>query len=137
MDTTKLEQRVAELEGKLESMVARWNEFVTANNGSATNRIAEIEKRCDKFFRLGGEISKMGEDIAKALKSHRKRFDDMESRGTPLVYRGVWAGVSGEYKKGDVITANSALWVAAVDNPGRPGDGESGWQLAVKSGGAK
>lgn len=51
-----------------------------------------------------------------------------------MVYRGVYR--EGEaYAKADTTTRGGSLWVANTDSPpGKPGDENSGWQLAVKKG---
>lgn len=51
-----------------------------------------------------------------------------------MVYRGVWR--DGEaYAKGDTATRGGSAWVLmAEQQAGKPGDENSGWQLAVKKG---
>lgn len=40
-----------------------------------------------------------------------------------------------EYQQGDGVTLQGSWWIAQKDNPpGKPGDPESGWRLAVKAG---
>jgi hypothetical protein len=50
-----------------------------------------------------------------------------------VLYRGVYKP-SGAYEKGDSVTYGGSTWVARKDAPGTPGEGDSGWQLAVKRG---
>jgi hypothetical protein len=89
-----------------------------------------LEERIKKFLSKGGTFLEVVEKIGERLR---------ELGAAALHYRGVRSGVSQSetYFKNDCVTANSALWVAARDNPGRPGVGESGSRLAVKSGGPK
>jgi hypothetical protein len=138
-----MEARVAELERKLEALVVVWNQFVDPAKGGVTRqRISEIEKRITDMVETWNEsvdkraanAKKRAEEFKKIVDVIAKRFERIERDA--LRYRGVWGGMSAEYKRGDAVTANSALWVAHRDAPGRPGDGESGWQLAVKSGAA-
>jgi hypothetical protein len=137
-----LEARVAELERKLQATVDRWNDFIDPAAGGVTRaRVAELEKRISDMVETWNEsvdkraasAKKRGEEFKKIADVIVKRFERIEHNA--LKYRGVWAGMSAEYKRGDAVTANSALWVAHRDGPGRPGDGDSGWQLAVKSSG--
>lgn len=49
------------------------------------------------------------------------------------LYRGVFKGDE-SYTRGDTCTYGGSQWVAMKDNPGKPGDPGSGWQLCVKRG---
>jgi hypothetical protein len=61
------------------------------------------------------------------------RVDLVEALAGQLKYCGVWSG-SRQYRKGNFITHNGAMWNAQLDSIGaRPGDGDC-WQLCVKSG---
>jgi hypothetical protein len=97
----------------------------------ALRRIAKLERQVASLVAM---FSDEDSDLSKTFKL---LIDNVaELKRSALRYKGVWGGMSAEYKKRDSVTANSALWVATRDNPGRPGDGDSGWQLAVKSGAA-
>lgn len=50
-----------------------------------------------------------------------------------LRYLGVYS-MEFAYEKQDCCTYAGSLWIAEKDNPGRPGDPDSGWKLAVKKG---
>lgn len=38
------------------------------------------------------------------------------------------------YAKGDAVSSGGSLWIAQKDAPGKPGEPDSGWRLAVKKG---
>lgn len=51
-----------------------------------------------------------------------------------MIYRGVWKDGDG-YEKGDSATRDGSVWVLMTEKQaGKPGDADSGWQLAVKRG---
>jgi hypothetical protein len=60
-----------------------------------------------------------------------KRVEELESRPT-LRYLGVWK--EGHYVIGSAVTQGGSVWIAERDTDQRPGDGESGWRLAVRAG---
>ena len=67
-------------------------------------------------------------DRIKALES---RTDALVDRG--LEYRGVYEpGI--EYKRGDVVTEDGAMWVAKCRTTGRPGVDFASWTLSVARG---
>ena len=39
-----------------------------------------------------------------------------------------------QYTAGDAVSFGGSLWIAQKDSPGKPGDVDSGWRLAVKKG---
>lgn len=49
------------------------------------------------------------------------------------LYKGVYAAGTG-YVKGDSVTFGGSLWIAKESTKDKPGDGATGWQLAVKAG---
>ena len=72
----------------------------------------------------------------RALEEHNaaleKRILELEER-PELKYLGVWES-SKSYDPGNVVTDHGAMWVARRTPTRRPGDGDSGWQLAVQRG---
>lgn len=87
---------------------------------------------------LGGAILavmsevQQGDDALRAeIAELRARVDAMERRG--FNYRGVWR--QGEiHPQGCFVTDHGGLWYANRQTDRRPGDGDSGWTLAVKAG---
>jgi integrin beta 3 len=50
-----------------------------------------------------------------------------------MIYRGTYeAGRT--YQRGDASTWGGSIWVAKTDTGDKPGEGATGWQLAVKAG---
>lgn len=50
-----------------------------------------------------------------------------------LLYKGIWRPEN-TYEAGDTVTREGSTWICLQDNPGKPGDEDSGWQLSVKKG---
>lgn len=62
------------------------------------------------------------------------RGDQVKEIPVPgFVDRGVYRSDE-SYVKGDGATFGGSFWIAQKDAPGKPGDPESGWRLAVKKG---
>lgn len=80
------------------------------------------------------------EFVSKMLAGSTSRLASLEARMVALEaaprihYRGVWEAGS-HYAEGATVTHKGGLWIALEnDPPAEPGDGVSGWQLAVKRG---
>lgn len=50
-----------------------------------------------------------------------------------MKFAGTWDETS-SYSEGAAVAAKNSLWVAMRDKPGTPGERDSGWKLAIKSG---
>ena len=62
------------------------------------------------------------------------RVKALEDRPS-LCYGGVWEA-NLLYRAGALVTRQGSLWLAQHDTRSTPGQGESGWKLIVKAGGA-
>jgi len=95
------------------------SEVSICRQGANPDSIFEILRPGDdgeKFF---------SPDISKSLDEPR------------LPYRGVWRSDEA-YMPGDYVTHSGSLWHGNIESKGlRPGDGNLGWTMAVKSGQAK
>lgn len=70
-----------------------------------------------------------GRTIIKAMKGEHVK----QARIFSIVDRGVWR--SGEsYLKGDGVTWAGSFWIAQAETTDKPGEGQTQWRLAVKSG---
>lgn len=69
------------------------------------------------------------------LESSRKIYalERAQTKSLADFYKGVWQP-AGRYERGDVCTWQGGMWVAIRSTETKPGDGDSGWQLAVKAG---
>lgn len=56
-----------------------------------------------------------------------------QSKSLADFYKGVWQP-AGRYDRGDIVTWQGGMWIAVRSTYTKPGDGDSGWQLAVKAG---
>ena len=71
--------------------------------------------------------------IMDRMKALDLRLAEAETKATR--FRGVHQPAE-EYKRGDLVTHQGALWHCNRPTTERPGSGGTDWQLAVKSGGA-
>lgn len=69
--------------------------------------------------------------LVKRLGELERRLAEAEKGG--LRYRGVWAEKM-RARVGDCTTYQGSLWICERGTTKRPGDGDSGWKLAVKRG---
>lgn len=71
------------------------------------------------------------EEIRKAVEPLKARIAELESHGIKFV--GVYQRAS-EYRRGDVVSFDGAMWVATCATPPQEVPGKSVcWQLSVKS----
>lgn len=75
-------------------------------------------------------LAALVQGLAIELVGLRVKLDAIETRG--FDYRGVWQ--SGTYPEGCFVTDHGGLWYSKRQTDRRPGDGDSGWTLAVKAG---
>ncbi len=62
-----------------------------------------------------------------------ERVKEFKHRVPALIYRGVF--VHGKaYESGDAVTFGGCVWIAKQDTSDKPGEGPTGWQMAVKTG---
>ena len=78
----------------------------------------------------GGQV-----DVFKLIQALSARVVALETKvekQAQVSYKGIWQS-AGHYAEGNLVTYGGALWTAVKDTRSRPGDQDSGWQLAVKS----
>jgi hypothetical protein len=104
---------------------------------------AKIGDKVVKFKNLPPIIEGLSGSIARFLKPMQARIAELEkvtaemqaaqAKSLADFYRGVWQP-AGRYERGDVVTWQGGMWIAFRSTETKPGDGDSGWQLAVKAG---
>ena len=68
-------------------------------------------------------VDSRGEQVVKTFSTH------------DAIYRGIYdEKKDAEYTEGDMATCGGSVWYCLSDNPGRPGDANKSWKLAVKRG---
>ncbi len=64
-----------------------------------------------------------GEQVVKTFSTH------------DVIYRGIYdEKKDASYSEGDMVTCGGSVWHCMSNNPGRPGDANQNWKLAVKRG---
>jgi hypothetical protein len=122
-----LEGRVAGLEQALSVDLIKalgqiLPQFVAKKVAPLVARLKTLEARVDEL-----EEREAPDDI-------ERRLAALEARPAGLVYRGVWReDQAAHYAKGDLCTHGGGAWIATSIPTNRPGVGDSGWTLAVKS----
>ena len=84
-----------------------------------------LEEVCLKL--LLDRLDKQERELAEL----KQRLAAVETKA--LSYLGVWQP-DRKYRAGSAVTCSGALWVALHETSERPGNGETAWRLAVKSG---
>ena len=106
----------------------------------APGRDGEVGARGEKG--LDGAAGRDGTLEGVTVKAIDERtFELVRSDGSSLgvlafpvpLYKGVYVAGAG-YLKGDSVTLGGSLWIAKEATKDKPGDGVTGWQLAVKAG---
>jgi hypothetical protein len=106
-------------------------------------------KAAERPATLGQMLDYVNDTIAPVLATYRYRLEESRAlivaleqrlaaveRKPHVKFTGVWkAGTS--YTPGDAATYQGALWICKAPTPGEPSKDFHGWQLAVKSGGAR
>jgi hypothetical protein len=95
----------------------------------------------EKFFfsKTAIKTGELAQILSKLVEAHRElkaRIKTLEERldqGKGLRYRGVFQAAE-TYQEGNMVTFKGALWIAVKGTRSKPGEPDSGWQLAVKSG---
>lgn len=80
-----------------------------------------------------GDLLRYVDMLAGEVKKLKARAAEVEAKS--MRFRGVHQPAE-EYKRGDLVTHQGALWHCNRSTTDRPGSGGTDWQLAVKSGGA-
>jgi hypothetical protein len=77
----------------------------------------------------------LADALEKIYESLQKRIEEAVTSAAVrnLVYRDVWSDVP-RYQRNDIATHGGGLWIATRDDPGKPGETDSGWRLIVKRG---
>lgn len=85
------------------------------------------------LVRLKGTVEGLIHWQAARIDDLSARIDELEKNG--IRYMGTWQRAM-PYKKGDVVTSASCMWVAlkAVPEGAKPGDDPEFWQLSAKRG---
>lgn len=88
-------------------------------------------KALDRLVRAG-ELFDVADAFTEAFQALKARVAVLESRG--IEFCGTWQRAC-EYRRGSVVSADGAMWVALRDTVDgeAPGKAPDAWQLTVKS----
>jgi hypothetical protein len=136
-DETATAREVAELRRRLD----RFEEVFGLDGDALVEALGQIlprfvDQRTKHLEQRIRELEARQQLIHQGEPAHdlERRVAVLERRPPGLDYKGVWKNENAAfYAKNDMVTDRGAMWIAVAIPTARPGDGESGWQLAAKA----